>query len=94
MPTKPYTFRMDNDLRAAPEQEAQYGDRPAAQLASRAIKVMLQAKQAKRKAIEAALVEAGKGEFVSQEAMNVWLDSWDTDNELSIPEPDINAKQQ
>ncbi len=94
MPTTPYTFRIDNDLRAALEQEAQYEDRPAAQLASRAIKGMLQAKQAKRQAIEAALVEADKGTFITQEAMNSWVDSWDADNELPIPESDINTIQQ
>lgn len=93
MPTAPYTFRMDDNLRKALEQEAQYEDRPASQLANRAIKAMIQAKTAKRQAIEAALVEADKGEFISQEAMNKWMDSWDTDNELPIPEPDIFPTQ-
>lgn len=89
VPTTPYTFRMDKNLRKALEQEAEYEDRPAAQLANRAIKAMIQAKAAKREALETALVEADKGEFVSQEGLNKWMDSWDTENEGPIPEPDI-----
>jgi len=90
MPTAPYTFRMDDDVRKALEQEAQFEDRPAAQLANRAIKAMIQAKAAKRNAIEAALAEADKEEFISQEAMNDWMESWDTDNEQPLPTPDMH----
>ena len=93
MPTTPYTIRMDTDLREALEQEARYEDRPAAQLANRAIKSMIQAKVAKRQAIETALAQADKGAFISQNALNEWMDSWDTDNELPIPEPDIKPAQ-
>jgi hypothetical protein len=40
-------------------------------------------------AVRAALEEADKGVFVSSEAAHRWMESWDTDNELPIPEPDI-----
>ena len=44
---------------------------------------------ARDEAIKAALAEADKGVFVSAEAVHRWMESWDTDNELPIPEPDI-----
>lgn len=93
MPTSPYTFRMDDDLRHSLEQEAKLEDRPPAQLAARAIKAMVQAKAAKRQAIDAALNEADQGTFISQDAMNQWIESWGSDNELPMPEPDISASQ-
>lgn len=40
-------------------------------------------------AIRDALAEADKGIFVSSEAVHRWMESWDTENELPIPEPDI-----
>lgn len=89
LPTSPYTFRLDDSLREALEQEAVLEERPTAQLASRAIRDMVEAKRAKRAAIDAALLEADKGAFISQEAMNAWIDSWDTDDELPIPAADV-----
>jgi len=94
MPTAPFTFRMDSELRKSLEREAQYEDRPAAQLANRAIRSMIRSKEAKRQAIELALMESEKGDFISQEALNKWMDSWDSDKELPIPAPDIKPVQQ
>ncbi len=89
MATTPYTFRMDDELRQALEHEAKLEGRPAAQLAATAIKAMVDARVKKRRAIEAAFAEADKGVFVSEEAVDRWMDSWGTDNELPPPEPDI-----
>ncbi|CAN7687505.1 hypothetical protein [Rhizobium sp. LjRoot254] len=50
---------------------------------------MQNAKTAMQGAIEAALAEADKGIFVSQEAVDRWMESWGTENELPMPEPDI-----
>lgn len=44
---------------------------------------------AKREQIKAALLEADKGVFISGEAVDKWIESWDTENELPPPEPDI-----
>lgn len=93
MPTSPYTFRMDDELRRSLEEEARLEERPAAQLAARAIKAMVDAKVAKREAIDAALNEADKGAFVSQDAMNRWMDSWGSDDELPMPDPDIDTSK-
>ena len=43
-------------------------------------------------AVRAAVAEASKGEFISQEAMDTWIDSWDSDAELPPPEPDIQLR--
>ena len=43
-------------------------------------------------AVRAAIAEASKGEFISQEAMDTWIDSWDSDAELPPPEPDIQIR--
>ena len=92
MTSTPYSLRLDDDVRKALEAEAKREDRPATQLAARAIKTMLTQKARKRAAIEAAMVEADKGVFISSEAMNAWVDSWDTENELPMPEADIKPE--
>lgn len=89
MGTSPYSIRLDDALRQSLEREAAIEDRPPAQLAVRAIRAMLEAKAAKRAAIEAALEQADQGEFISAEAMNDWIDSWDTEDEVSAPKVDI-----
>jgi len=50
---------------------------------------MQNAKTAMEKAVDAAVAEADKGIFVSQEAVDRWMESWGTENELPMPEPDI-----
>jgi predicted transcriptional regulator len=39
--------------------------------------------------MDAAIAKADEGVFISEEAMHRWMQSWDTDNELPPPEPDI-----
>ena len=89
MGNSPYSIRLDDALRQSLEREAEIEDRPPTQLAVRAIRAMLEAKAAKRAAIEAALEQADQGEFISAEAMNEWIDSWDTEDEVSAPKVDI-----
>lgn len=90
MSTSPYSVRLEDDVREALEAEAQLEDRPPAQLAARAIKDMLRAKAARRDAIDAALVEADAGAFVSSEAMEAWVESWGGADELPAPVADID----
>lgn len=88
MGSTPYSIRLDDDLKKSLEREAEIEDRPPAQLAVRAIRLMLEAKAAKRAAIDAALEDAEQARFISTEAMNAWIDSWDSDNELPVPKAD------
>lgn len=89
MAPSPYSIRLDDELRQSLEREAEIEDRPPTQLAVRAIRQMLEAKAAKRAAVEAALAKADRGEFISAEAMNDWIASWDTDEDAPAPKADI-----
>ena len=89
MGSTPYSIRLDDELRQSLEREAEIEDRPPAQLAVRAIRAMLEAKAAKRVAIQEALERADHGRFISAEVMNDWIDTWDTENEVPVPKADI-----
>lgn len=58
-------------------------------IAQEAIKRYLDAKEYKRECIREAVAEADKDVFVSEEAMDAWMKSWDTEHELPMPKPDI-----
>lgn len=87
MTTVPFSLRLDAETRARLEEEARRLDRPAAQVAARAIARWLDAEAALRAEIDAALAEADAGVFVSAEAMHAWMETWDS--ETPPPEPDI-----
>jgi predicted transcriptional regulator len=88
MAATPYTIRLDDDLRKALEREAALEDRPAAQLAVRAIRSMIEGREAKRAAIESALALADEGRFIAEDAMMAWVETWDTDHEAPVPKAD------
>ena len=94
MSTSPYTIRIDDDLKKALEKEAALEDRPPAQLAARAIRAMVEARAAKRAAIEAALAEADEGQFISEDAMMAWVDSWDRDEERPEPKAETDPSRE
>ncbi len=89
MPTTSFTLRLDTDLKKRLEQAAKSADRSASYMAAKAIEAMVEAREEKRRAIEAAVIEADKGVFISSKAMHKWIDSWGTENELPPPQPDI-----
>jgi predicted transcriptional regulator len=89
MPTSPFSVRLDNDIKARLEREAQHEDRSAGYILHQALEDYLDAKEYKRECIREAIAEADKGIFVSWEKAEAWMKSWDTDNELPMPEPDI-----
>ena len=80
---------MDADLREALEREARIEGLPPAQLAALAVRSMVETREAKRAAIEAALAEAEEGRFISEDAMNRWMDGWGEGEDAPLPEPDI-----
>lgn len=89
MANSPFSLRLPPELKERLDAVAESEDRSASYVATKAIEAFLDARDAKARAIDAAFREADKGIFVSQEAVHRWMDSWDTDNELPIPEPDI-----
>ena len=84
-----FSLHLKPELKHRLDEVAQNEDRSAAEVATRAIESFLDEREALRADIEAALAEADKGVFVSSEAVDRWMESWDTDNELPMPEPDI-----
>ncbi len=92
MATERLSLRIDAGLKKSLEQEAKREDRSASYLAVKAIEAMLQNRAEKRAAIRVALAEAEKGEFISRDAMDAWVASWDSDAELPPPKPDIRSR--
>ena len=92
MATERLSLRIDAGLKKSLEQEARREDRSASYLAVKAIEAMLRNRVEKRAAIRVAIAEAGKGDFISQDAMDTWVASWDSDAELPPPEPDIRIR--
>ncbi|AXS39330.1 hypothetical protein [Breoghania sp. L-A4] len=84
-----FSMRLEPELKAWLEQEAKRQDRSAGYIAARAIAAQKVRSEARHRVIAEAIAEADKGIFVSEEAMNAWVASWDTDMELPEPQPDI-----
>ena len=80
---------LSSEIRERLDAVAESEDRSASDIASSVIEAFLDARDARDEAIREAVAEADKGIFVSQEAVHRWMDSWDTENELPMPEPDI-----
>jgi predicted transcriptional regulator len=89
MASAPFSLRLDPDVRSRLEEEAKSLDRSASYVATKAIESFLDARSERRRMLEEALAEADKGVFISGEAMDAWVESWGTVNELPPPEPDI-----
>ncbi len=89
MVSVPFSVRLDEDLKTSLDEEAKREDITSSQLATRAIRKLLEEKAAYRKMLDEAMAEADKGVFISSEAVMAWVESWGTDNELPRPEPDV-----
>ena len=92
MPATPFSLRLEAATRARLEAEARRLERPVAQVATRAITRWLDARDALRAELDAAVAEAEAGVFVSSEAMHAWMETWDTPEESPPPEPDIRPR--
>ena len=55
---------------------------------------MLRNREEKRTAISAAIAEADRVGFISQESMDAWVASWGKESELPPPEPDVGDASQ
>ena len=89
MPTTPFSIRLDAGTRARLEREAEFEDRSASYLAQKAIVDFIRNREYMRECLALAEAEADKGVLISEEAMNAWVASWGSDDELPPPEPDI-----
>ena len=84
-----FSMRLEPELKTWLEDEGKRCDRSAAYVAKHAIAQAKQQTEAKRQMILDAVAEADKGVFISEQAVHAWMESWDTDNELPKPQPDI-----
>ena len=89
MANVPFSLRINDELKARLEAEARQLDRPASYVATKAIESYLARCEAKRHAISQAIAEADKGIFISSDKMTAWVNTWGTDQENNLPEPDI-----
>lgn len=69
-------------------------ERSTFRLAIKDIQGMLRDRDEKRAAISAAIAEANRGGFISQESMDAWVASWGKESELPPPEPDVDGVSQ
>ena len=89
MATVPFSMRLDEDVKARLEKQAQREDRSAGFLAQLAIQNLLEEREHFYEQMDLAIAEADKGVFISGEAMHRWMESLETENKLPPPEPDI-----
>ena len=87
------TVRVNPELREWFEQQAKRKDRSVGYLVTRSMEQTKRTTEARDQLIKDAMAEADKGVFVSQEAVHKWMESWDTGNELPLPEPDVFLKR-
>lgn len=85
----PLSLHVDAELKKKLDDEARSQNVSSENVAERAIKRYLEIREHERAILRERIAEADKGIFISEEAMNRWIDSWGTDNELPPPEPDI-----
>ena len=84
-----FSMRLDSELKDWLEGEAKRKDRSAGYIAVQAIRSLRQAREHKREIIRQAMADADKGVFISEEKMDAWVMSWDSENELPEPAPDV-----
>jgi RHH-type transcriptional regulator, rel operon repressor / antitoxin RelB len=85
--------RVDVDLNNELEALAAATQRSKAFLINEALESYIDRQRWMEERIEASIKESDEsGEFISNEAMMKWLDSWGTEDELPPPEPDIFRK--
>lgn len=89
MAASPFSVRFDEELKARLEKQAELEKRSSGYIVQQAVENYLSAQERFYREIDAAVAEADKGIFISQAAMHSWMESWDTENELQPPEPDM-----
>ncbi len=89
MGEEPLSLHLEDKLRQSLENEARLREVPEADVAEEAIREFLDRQAWLRRELAEAVREADEGVFISQEAMERWIDSWGAEGELPPPEPDI-----
>ncbi|WP_187969670.1 CopG family ribbon-helix-helix protein [Aquibium microcysteis] len=85
----PLSLHVTAETKRELEEHARQLNVSVAEIAERAIASYLEIPARERAILKERLAEADKGVFISSEAMMRWMESWDTDEELPPPEPDV-----
>jgi RHH-type transcriptional regulator, rel operon repressor / antitoxin RelB len=88
-----FTVRLPDDLKAELDLLAKATNRSKSYLATKAIADYLQRNAWQIKELRQAAQEADEGAFISENAVDAWLDSWGSENELPPPQPDVTIKK-
>lgn len=93
MAGKPFTLRIPDEVKEDLKFLSETTNRTQASIASEILEEKISIKAKRIRAIQEAKQQAQNGVFISQEAMERWVDSLGTDNELPMPEPDVLSNQ-
>lgn len=93
MAGKPFTLRIPDEVKEDLKFLSETTNRTQASIASEILEEKISIKAKRIRAIQEAKQQAQNGVFISQEAMERWVDSLGTDNELPMPEPDVLPNQ-
>ncbi len=89
MSTAILSVRIPSELKAQLDTLSRYCERPNSYIATKAIQEYVSRNGWKIEALNEAQKEADKGIFISQTSMEDWVNSLDTENELTSPTPDF-----
>lgn len=89
MASRPFTLRIPDEVRDDLKFLSASTNRPQASIAADFLTEKVTAQAVRIKAVQEAKAEALKGVFVSQEAMEQWVDSLGSESELPMPTPDV-----
>ena len=84
-----FSIRLPDALRLEVDTYAKSTQRSRAFVIKEAVEAFIDERRHYLAAVEEALIEADKGEFISGEAAMDWLESWGTDDLKPAPKPDI-----
>ena len=89
MPKEEFTIDLDPRSVKHIQRQARLEGRSIDAVVEEAVSDYVNRKERLRKMLLECEAEADKGIFISEEAMTAWIESWDTENELPPPKPDI-----
>ncbi len=84
-----FSIRMDPAIKARLDAEAKLEDRSAAYITQRALNAYFKHKEHLRAVVQSSQKEVDQGVFISGGSMHTWVESWQTENELPPPNPDV-----
>ncbi len=85
------SLRVDPEVKEKITEIAKHEDRSPSYIVEQALKDRIAYDEAVTCAIQKGIEQADRGEFVSNEEVKAWIDSWGTDNELPKPSSKLTA---